>query len=145
MLAACAAIQHQHAEPVRTDEGDFKNLKVLPQNIPHDELIATMRGFARALGRRCNFCHVPFPGQPADSEELDFASDAKDHKRITRGMILMTREANENIKRIGDKEGEKFKQMSCWTCHRGAVHPELTAPPRPPATDTPAPAPQPQP
>ena len=138
-LAACAAMQQQHAQPVRADQGEFKNLKVLPQNISHDELIATMRGFTRALGRRCDFCHVATPNGP---EEFDFPSDAKDHKRLTRGMIVMTRDANEAIHRIGAKEGEKFKTMTCWTCHRGQVHPEVTAPPAPPAPPTP-PTPQP--
>src|ERR1041385_5023972 len=49
LLAACAAMQQQKKE-IRADTGEFKNLKVLPQNITHDELIATMRGFTRALG-----------------------------------------------------------------------------------------------
>ena len=138
VLAACAAIQQQHSQPVRADQGEFKNLKVLPQNISHDELLATMRSFTQALGRRCDFCHVATPGGP---EEFDFASDAKDHKRIARAMILMTRDANADVQRVAKQEDEKFPQMTCWTCHRGAVHPQHV----PPAPAAPAAAPQPQP
>ena len=80
-LAACAAMQQQQAQPVRSDQGEFKNLKVLPQNITHDELIATMRGFARSLGVKCDHCHVPIPGQ---QNKFEFASDAKQEKQIAR-------------------------------------------------------------
>ena len=59
--AACAAISQQKAQVPRADNLEFHNLKVLPPNITHDELIATMRGFARSLGTRCNHCHVSNP------------------------------------------------------------------------------------
>src|SRR6478672_9915332 len=87
-FAACTAMKQQQKQPVRSDQGEFKNLKVLPQNITHDELITTMRGFARALGTRCDGCHVPIPGE---QNKFDFASDAKDEKRTARTMVLMVR------------------------------------------------------
>lgn len=36
----------------------FTNLKVLPKDIGKDDLVTTMRMFARSLGLRCNPCHV---------------------------------------------------------------------------------------
>jgi thioredoxin reductase len=36
----------------------FTNLKVLPKDISKQELQSTMRGFAFALGVRCEHCHV---------------------------------------------------------------------------------------
>ena len=132
LFAACAAMQQQRSQPVRTDEGEFKNLKVLPQNITHDELIATMRGFARALGTKCNECHVPIPGE---TNKFDFPNDSKDEKRTARTMILMARNINQNyISKIDhqhDEPGEQHVPVSCWTCHRGHTKPE--APPPPPA------------
>ncbi len=133
-LAACAALQQQKSQPVRTDQGDFKNLKVLPQNITHDELVTTMRGFTSALGVRCNGCHAAMAGQ---ENKLDFASDAKDEKRTARTMILMTRNINTNfIPKVEREAGEMAQQVNCWTCHRGHKHPEVTPPP---------PAPEPRP
>ena len=135
-LAACAAMQQQKAQPVRTDEGEFKNLKVLPQNITHDELIATMRGFARSLGVKCNHCHVPIPGT---ENKFEFASDAKPEKKIARTMILMTRNINGNYiskvphgierdEQSGGKEAHEHVTATCYTCHRGHVLPEQNPP-----------------
>lgn len=129
-LAACAAMQQQHSQPVRADQGEFKNLKVLPQNITHDELLATMRGFTRALGVRCNHCHVAIPGE---ENKFEFPSDAKKEKNIARQMILMTRSINSGaipkVRTIAGLE-EKVNDVTCFTCHRGKVHPESAAPPR---------------
>jgi predicted trehalose synthase len=126
-LAACAAMQQQQAQPVRTDQGEFKNLKVLPQNISHDELIATMRGFARSLGVRCDACHVAIPGE---TNKFDFPSDAKPEKNIARQMVLMTRNINSNtMAKLVGEPGEKFDNVTCFTCHRGHAHPEKAPPP----------------
>lgn len=134
-LAACAAMRQQQQQPVRSDQGEFKNLRVLPPNITHDELIATMRGFARALGTRCDGCHVPIPGE---QNKFDFASDAKDEKRNARTMILMTRNINANyLPKLehGDHDAADQEQqhpsVTCWTCHRGHMTPESPAAPSP--------------
>lgn len=131
VLAACAAMQQQKAQPVRADEGQFKNLKVLPQNISHDELVATMRSFARSLGVNCGGCHVPMPGQ---ANKLDFVSDAKPEKTVARTMIVMTRNINANyISKVAmsDEPDEKGTAVTCYTCHRGHAHPDNTLPPPP--------------
>ena len=55
---------------------EWKNLKVLPQNISEDSLKGLMRGYNAALGVKCNFCHAENP----DTKKMDFASDAKKEK-----------------------------------------------------------------
>lgn len=115
----------------------FKNLQVFPKDIPRDNLIAAMRGFTRGLGVRCNHCHVVTATEP--KEELDFASDAKDEKKVAREMIQMVAQINGTwIPRAQAAEGEAPPQagenptrVSCWTCHRGKTDPELPPPPPP--------------
>jgi hypothetical protein len=45
----------------------FKNLQVLPKDAPAGVVIGTMKGFANALGVRCQFCHVGKEGMPLDA------------------------------------------------------------------------------
>jgi len=133
LVAACAAISQQKVQTPVADNLDFHNLRVLPANITHDELIATMRGFARSLGTRCNHCHVANP--PGSKEEFDFASDAKPEKAAARTMLLMTRNINANYVSKVDPHGQT---VTCFTCHRGHTTPQLQV------DETPAqPAPQP--
>src|SRR5258706_13241314 len=82
-LAACAAVTQQKAQAARAaDTGEFHNLQIFPQNITPDELIANMRGFAKAPGTRCDHCHTANP--PGPKEPFDFASDAKPEKNMAR-------------------------------------------------------------
>ena len=122
VFAACTAMQQQKSQ-IRADEGVFHNLQVLPQNITHDELISTMRGFTRGLGTRCDHCHAANP--PGSKEQFDFASDAKPEKNVARTMLRMTRTINANYV---SKVNEHGTSVTCWTCHHGA-----TVPPGPPA------------
>jgi hypothetical protein len=136
LLAACAAMQAQKHQQVRADQSEFKNLQVLPSNIKHDDLIATMRAFSRALGTRCDHCHVENP--QGSKERFDFASDAKKEKGVARTMLRMTRNINEQyISRVD----EKAQKVTCWTCHTGHTVPP--PPPPPPAQDGTPPPPRP--
>src|ERR1700720_278741 len=110
LVAACAAISQQKAQAPRADNLEFHNLRVLPPNITHDELIATMRGFARSLGTRCNHCHVSNP--PGSKEEFDFASDAKPEKMAARTMLMMTRNINANYVSKVDPHSQT---VTCFT------------------------------
>jgi hypothetical protein len=121
VLAACTAMQQQKSQ-IRADQGEFHNLQVLPQTITHDELIATMRGFARGLGVKCNHCHVANP--PGSAEEFDFPNDAKPEKKVARTMIRMTRDINA---KYVSKVNEHGGTVTCWTCHRGQTVPEVPA------------------
>ena len=103
----------------------FMNLKVLPQDIKKEDLVNTMKSFTQSLGVRCNFCHA---GQGDDLSTYDFMSDEKEHKQVARQMLQMVRDINQNhLAKVveGDK---KPPQVTCWTCHRGDEHVEMTMP-----------------
>ena len=89
-------------------DGQWKNLKVLPQDISKDSLMGLMRMYNQALGVKCNHCHVQ-----------DKASDEKHEKEITRHMIQFTDELNaKEFAPIGPKYAQAIE---CATCHRGAT------------------------
>jgi len=119
-LAACAAISQQKAQAPVADNLQFHNLQVLPPNITHDELIATMRGIARSLGTKCNHCHVA--NAPGSEEEFDFAKDAKPEKKVARTMLRMVRDVNANYVSKVNAHGQT---VTCFTCHRGHTVPEV--------------------
>ncbi len=101
----------------------YTNLKVLPQDISKQELVAIMRSFAGGLGVRCNHCHVG--GTERDLTGMDFASDEKKEKKIAREMLRMVNEINGTlIKRTGI---ENPIQVKCATCHHGVEHPQSLA------------------
>ncbi len=109
-----------------------RNLKVFPQNIPQERLMAAMVGFSRALGVECSHCHV----------SGNFASDENPHKDAARGMMRMTAQINrELLPAIPSLHGG---QVTCSTCHRGQTTPATALPgdDEPPrahiAPDTPA-------
>jgi hypothetical protein len=116
-----------------------KNLKVLPDDIPAPQLIATMKFFAQSLGVRCTFCHAGVDGQPLST--IDFASDAKREKTTARHMMAMVQQINQQNFGVTDLSKAK---VTCFTCHRGSPHPETQIPPpaaTAPATAVPATAP----
>ena len=97
----------------------FKNLKILPKDIPKAELVSVMRSFAGSLGVRCGHCHV---GENAATlEGFDFASDDKEPKRIARVMMSMVQEINQE--EIPKTEIKDPVQVRCITCHRGVQKP----------------------
>jgi hypothetical protein len=139
----------------------FQNLQVLPEDIPRQELIDTMKGFTRALGVRCNHCHV---GEGDDLSTYDFPADAKPEKRAARVMIEMVRAINgEYLPRVhevthaeghaaghaeshdahaegheAEEEAHEMTRVTCMTCHRGQPEPRLDLPPMPPPPAPPA-------
>lgn len=134
-VAACAAIRQQKAQTPTADNLEFHNLRVLPPNITHDELIATMRGIARSLGTRCEHCHVQNP--EGSKEQFNFASDAKPEKNVARTMLRMARDINAGYISKVNAHGQT---VTCFTCHRGKTVPEAQAAeatPRPPAPPQP--------
>jgi len=99
----------------------FTNLQVLPKDIPKAQLVETMRGFSSALGVRCTFCHVGEEGQPFD--RWDLASDAKDHKRISRLMMQMTADLNSKYLAQIEHDDKPLATVTCATCHHGKPAP----------------------
>ena len=96
-----------------------QNLKVLPNDIPRQRLMGYMQAFNRALGVRCDHCHVD-----------DKAKDEKPEKEVARAMLKMVMNLHENAKDfLPDGRDQK---LNCWTCHRGSAKIEMPAPPSPP-------------
>ena len=119
--AAPASPQAATPGAPQTAEQKYKNIQVL-KGIPADQVIPAMQFISASLGVECEFCHV------AHAQE----KDDKKPKLAARKMITMMMQIDaDNFK--GERE------VTCYTCHRGAVHPERT----PILSAENAPAPQP--
>ena len=103
----------------------YKNLKVLPKNISHDELDSVMHQFNSSLGVKCNFCHV---SQKDNPRKLDFASDEKGEKNVTRDMMRMTDRINKKFFNFRKGDQQIFPPVVFITCHIGTPHPHAPAP-----------------
>ena len=83
----------------------------------HRDLTKYMKSVAGDLGVKCQFCH-----------DLNDKSIETPHKKIAREMMKMQKNLNESFfTGLADtlhNHGETAA-ISCWTCHRGAKHPEL--------------------
>jgi len=100
----------------------FKNLKVLPKNIGHEELGKVMDEWRDALGVKCGFCHV----RNTETNKMDWASDGKKEKEMARNMMKMTAKINKKFFKMdkGDEHGgDMMAAIACITCHHGAAHP----------------------
>lgn len=125
-----------------------QNLQVLPNSTSAASLWHTMQSFTRAPGVRCSERHV---GSGADFNTWDFASGAKSHQNVARGMnadavALNTAGVPEALgehhhggpaaehpaagyaQGMAEHHEEPEASVTCWTCHRGATHPEAMAP-----------------
>ncbi|WP_207511385.1 c-type cytochrome [Longitalea luteola] len=106
-------------------EPTYKNLKVLPKNISHEELDSVMHQFNRSLGVKCSFCHAPKKDNP---RKLDFASDDKGEKNVARDMMRMTDRINRKYFNYKKGDQHAIPPVGCMTCHNGTPHPEAMAP-----------------
>jgi hypothetical protein len=97
-----------------------KNLKVLPKGTGGDNLKAIMQGWNKALGVKCNHCHVSKEGAPFS--EWDFVADTKGEKNMAREMVKMTTDLN---KKYMTKKFKTEHMISCATCHRGEKAPSM--------------------
>lgn len=122
-LVASMIIGTAATMPEKQEEHEpFKNLKVLPKNISHDDLEKVMHHYNKALGVKCNFCHAK---STEDVGKLNFASDEKEEKNMARSMMKMTTKLNR--KNFGTKKevfNHAVMEVSCNTCHRGQAHPK---------------------
>lgn len=98
-----------------------KNLKVLPADIPIRALIDTMAGFTRALGVRCQYCHI---GREGDAlATFDFATDDKPEKAEARVMLQMVMAINaDHLSRLPSRREPRIT-VTCATCHHGIAQP----------------------
>jgi tetratricopeptide (TPR) repeat protein len=98
----------------------FENLRIYPKNISKQELIGDMRTFALGLGVRCSYCHVGDESKPLPE---DFASDAKETKKIARIMLRMRDNLNQNyLSQIAAHRASTVK-IQCVTCHHEQANP----------------------
>ena len=100
----------------------YTNLKVLPKDISKQELQSTMRGFAFALGVRCEHCHSE---KKAPEKGLDFAADDKEAKHTARLMLQMVSAINKDyVGRVEKADKSQPLRVECVTCHRGLAKPQ---------------------
>ncbi|MGB9463884.1 MAG: c-type cytochrome [Candidatus Acidiferrum sp.] len=90
-------------------EEQFKNIKVL-KGVPADQLFPAMQFITASLGVECEFCHV------RGDRGLDFDKDDKKTKQTARKMMEMMFAINK-----GNFEGHR--EVTCYSCHRGAADP----------------------
>ncbi|MFN7973661.1 MAG: photosynthetic reaction center cytochrome c subunit family protein [Acidobacteriota bacterium] len=87
-----------------------RNLQVLPRDISAAELRSVMEKLDRALGVKCDFCHVPD----------DPASDANPRKVVSRARLREQKAWNE-------KHAATGKRLTCYKCHLGKAVPDYVA------------------
>jgi photosynthetic reaction center cytochrome c subunit len=92
-------------------EQQFKNIKVL-KGIPAEQVIPAMQFMAASLGVECEYCHV----RNDHAQGLAFDKDDKKPKVIARKMIQMMFAINKD-----NFEGKR--EVTCFSCHRGAADP----------------------
>ncbi|MGH9966331.1 MAG: c-type cytochrome [Pyrinomonadaceae bacterium] len=97
-----------------------KNLQVMNKDWPGSRLSPVMRGFTRALGVRCSYCHTGEEGKSLST--YDFASDQNPNKNRAREMLRMLGSVNDHLKKI-EPSGDKRVNMWCHTCHLGRPRP----------------------
>ena len=112
-LITCSA----KAQDWRWPDGG-ENLQVLDKAISSRDLSRTMRGFSRALGVRCSYCHAGVEGEPLST--FDFASDENTVKLTARDMMRMVKAINGTyLKEMEITEAS----VTCITCHNGKHSP----------------------
>ena len=98
-----------------------RNLKILPKDISDEKLDSIMQSYNKALGVKCEFCHVPMKNI---KDSLDYASDAEPMKEEGRKMMRMTIKINkENFYFDKNQKPEYLNTVHCHTCHRGEPFP----------------------
>lgn len=99
-------------KPQMSEEA-FKNIQVL-RGIPVSEFMNTMGFFAAALSMNCTDCHT----SDSAGNWAKYADDTA-LKNTARRMVLM-----ENL--INRSDFGNVRMVTCYTCHRGAQHPDVT-------------------
>jgi hypothetical protein len=105
----------------KKDEHKPTNLTVLPKDISDEELHKVMKEYSKSLGVRCGFCHEK---KEEEQHSMDFASDTKHEKLVTRQMMEMVTSINENyLNKMGKGH---FEKIGCVTCHMGKTTPIIS-------------------
>lgn len=105
----------------RLHKNNFKNLKVLPQDISDEALHKIMKEFNGSLGVHCDYCHA----KNDTSKHLDFASDSNHVKESARYMMRMTLQINKDFLQVKQPLiGDSTLVVTCYTCHHGNAFPD---------------------
>jgi len=132
---ACASIAQAPQTPSAPEAGKQPrtypaptNPQVLPKDLTGAQVRDIMEGWEGMLGQHCSYCHAADPKNigPNGRPRLDFASDAKDEKKMARIMYTMTEEINKNyVAKVAaiDKMPEAAPPVTCGTCHQGHEDP----------------------
>jgi len=86
-------------------EEQFKNIQTL-KGIPAEQVIPAMQFIAASLGVECAYCHVEHANE----------KDDKKPKVTARKMINM-------MMAINKENFEGHREVTCYSCHRGAAQP----------------------
>jgi photosynthetic reaction center cytochrome c subunit len=93
-------------------EEQFKNIKVL-KGVPADQIFPSMQFITASLGVECEYCHV------RGDKGLEFEKDDKKMKVTARKMMEM-------MFAINKENFEGHRDVTCYSCHRGAANPVAT-------------------
>ena len=90
-------------------EEQFKNIKVL-KGVPADQIFPAMQFITASLGVECEYCHV------RGEKGLEPEKDDKKPKETARKMMQMMIAINKD-------NFEGHRDVTCYSCHRGAADP----------------------
>jgi hypothetical protein len=99
-------------KPQMSEEA-FKNIQVL-RGIPVNEFMGTMGFFAASLSMNCTDCHIK-----ESAGNWDRYADDTPLKQTARRMVIM-------MNAINRSDFGNTRLVTCYTCHRGVQHPEVT-------------------
>ena len=119
LVATAVAVSHADAQFPPTK---LTNLKYYSKKLPVGSLTDSMRYFTRALGVRCEYCHVAGK-DPNDLATFNFASDEKATKVKARAMLKMVKSINQDHLRKLPSRSTPPLGVTCITCHRGVSQP----------------------
>lgn len=126
ILGVICLIAGSYAFTTIKEDPKYKNLKVLPKDITHEQMDSVMHHFAMSLNVKCNFCHV----RNEEKKEWDWASDENKHKLVARDMMKMTNKINDKYFQVAgsSKNLSTSLMVTCYTCHHGSTEPATKAP-----------------
>src|SRR5271163_4991023 len=108
ILAARAQSNAPQAAPKLAEE-EYKNIQAL-KGVPADQIFPSMQFITASLGVECDYCHV------REGQKMVFDKDDKKTKVTARKMMQM-------MIAINKENFEGHREVTCYSCHRGAADP----------------------
>src|ERR1700730_8986011 len=104
--------QSPSVQPPNPADQQYKTIKVL-NGLPADQVIPAMQFITASLGVDCEYCHV------REGHAMAFDKDDKKPKLAARKMMQMMSAINKD-----NFDGKR--EVTCYSCHRGAADPVAT-------------------